>query len=72
MKQLPIVIFLVIFSSIKAQENLDSLNTKPNPIIFGDFSLGYSKGFVKGFTVGGSVNYQKKKQSIYISNITSY
>lgn len=60
MKQLPIVIFLVIFSSIKAQENLDSLNTKPNPIIFGDFSLGYSKGFVKGFTVGGSVNYQKK------------
>ena len=60
MKQLPLVIFLVIISSIKAQENLDSLNTKPNPIIFGDFSLGYSNGFVKGFTVGGSVNYQKK------------
>mgnify|MGYP005996356589 CR=1 FL=1 len=60
LKQILLVVFLLIFSSLKAQENLDSLSLKPNPIVFGDFSLGYSNGFVKGFTVGGSINYQKK------------
>ena len=59
-KQILLVIFLLVFSSVKAQENIDSLSLKPNPIVFGDFSLGYSNGFVKGFTVGGSINYQKR------------
>ncbi|WP_296633958.1 hypothetical protein [Polaribacter sp.] len=59
-KQILIVAFLLIFLSVKAQENLDSLRLKPNPIVFGDFSLGYSNGFIRGFAIGGSINYQNK------------
>ena len=48
------------FSLIIAQEKLDSLNIKTNPIVFGDFLVGYSNIGKTAITVGGNINYQSK------------
>lgn len=53
-------LFLMIFSSIIAQEKQDSLKVKDNPIIFGDFLLGYSNTGKTALTVGLNINYQFK------------
>ena len=49
----------MLFSSINAQEKLDSLQQKENPIVFADASFGYTNGYLKGISVAASFNYQK-------------
>lgn len=58
-KTLIFTLFMLTFFPINAQEKQDFITEKPNPIVFGDFSLGFSNGFIKGFALGGSLNYQK-------------
>jgi hypothetical protein len=56
-----LVFFLLIaFSSTIAQEKLDSVKIKENPIVFGDFLVGYSNTGKRAVTVGGNLNYQSK------------
>jgi len=43
-----------------AQEKVEEVSIKTNPVFFGDFSLGYTNGGIQGFSVTGSLNYQKK------------
>ena len=54
------IFFLISFLSIKAQEIQDSIIKKPNPIFFGDVSLGYGNGSLRGLMGGVSLNYQSK------------
>ena len=51
----------MIFSSIKAQEKLDSLQQKENPIVFGNFNISYLEGVGSKISAGLSINYQYKK-----------
>ncbi|APZ45856.1 hypothetical protein BW723_05905 [Polaribacter reichenbachii] len=60
MKSLVFIVLLMIFSSINSQEKQDSLKVKQNPIVFGDFLLGYTNGSIKGLGVGFDINYQNK------------
>jgi hypothetical protein len=48
------------FSFTIAQQNPDSINVKKNPIVFGDFLVGYSNTGKTSVTVGVNVNYQSK------------
>jgi hypothetical protein len=52
--------FLMIFLSAKTQVKQDSIFKKPNPIVFGDLSLGYGNGSLLGLMGGVSLNYQTK------------
>ncbi|WP_435801243.1 hypothetical protein [Polaribacter sp.] len=53
-------LFLMIFTTIIAQEKQDSLVVKENPIIFGDILLGYANTGKSAVTVGLNINYQSK------------
>lgn len=48
------------YASLIAQEKVEEVSIKTNPVFFGDFSLGYTNGGIQGFSVTGSLNYQKK------------
>jgi len=48
------------FLSTDGQEKRDSINLKENPIVFGDFLVGYSNTGKTAITVGGNINYQSK------------
>jgi hypothetical protein len=50
----------MIFSSAIAQEKLDSIKPKQNPIVFGDFFIGYSNSGKTAATIGLNINYQSK------------
>jgi hypothetical protein len=56
------VFFALIFafSSTIAQEKQDSIKEKENPIVFGDFLLGFSNTGKSAVTTGFTVNYQLK------------
>jgi hypothetical protein len=54
---------------IIGQVKLDTVAKKSNPIIFGDFNLGYSNGFLRGLSLGVSLNYQKNKNLFTFRNI---
>lgn len=54
------VLFLISFLSTKSQEKQDSILKKPNPIVFGNLSLGYGNGSLRGLMGGVSLNYQTK------------
>ena len=60
-KALLVLVFLLFFSSIKAQNKQDSLKIKQNSIFFVEGSLGYTNGYIDGLTVGAHFNYQIKK-----------
>ena len=55
-----IFLFFFAFSSTIAQEKLDSIKEKDNPIVFGDFLVGYSNTGKTAVTVGLNLNYQSK------------
>lgn len=62
MKKFKLCVFflLVIISSSNAQEKLDTLQIKTNPIVFGDVFLGYSNTGKTAATIGVNINYQFK------------
>lgn len=49
-----------ILSSTIAQEKQDYIKVKENPIVFGDFLVGYSNTGKSAVTGGFSINYQSK------------
>ena len=56
-----LILFLMVFSSIIAQQKQDTIGKKSNPIIFGDFNIGYGNGSLRGLMASVSINYQSKK-----------
>ncbi|QTD39228.1 hypothetical protein JL193_08330 [Polaribacter batillariae] len=60
MKNITFLLFLMIFSSVNAQENLDYLNTKNNPIIYMGMNLGFTSGELGEFNASFDLNYQHK------------
>jgi hypothetical protein len=58
--KLLVFLLLIAFSSTIAQEKLDSIKGKDNPIVFGDFLIGYSNTGETAATVGLNLNYQSK------------
>ena len=63
------MLFMITFLSIKAQEKQDSIVKKPNPIVFGDLSLGYGNGSLKGLMGGVSLNYQSKNNLLTLRHL---
>ncbi|WP_439129928.1 hypothetical protein [Polaribacter sp.] len=63
MKKFKLFIFFLWISilSINAQQKVDSLIIKANPIVFVDGNLGYANGYLQGFSAGFSINYQIKR-----------
>ena len=51
----------MIFSSIKAQEKIDSLQQKENSIVFVNLNVSYLEGTSSKISAGLSINYQFKK-----------
>lgn len=55
-----IFLCIIAFSVTNAQKNQDSIKIKENPILFGDFFIGYSNTGKRAATVGINLNYQVK------------
>lgn len=56
-----ILFLLMTFLSINAQEKIDSLRQKVNPILFVNLNLSYLEGTASKISTGLSINYQFKK-----------
>lgn len=60
-RNLSLLVVYFYVSMIYSQTKQDSASVKQNPIVFSELILGLASGSASGFTIGGTLNYQNKK-----------